>query len=73
MKCFAAVAMLLVAGSALADVGGAQNHQQQAQHQYADARDSFRSSSDIVTSGGWESPSYAAPAYQSKLNKNPNT
>jgi hypothetical protein len=69
MKCFAAVAMLLVAGSALADVGVVQN--QQAQHQYADARDSFRSSSDIVTSGGWESPSYAAPAYQSKLNKNP--
>ena len=67
MKCFAVVAMLLVAGSALADVGGVKTHQQQAQIQYADARDAFRSPADVVTSGGWETPSYASPAYQSKL------
>jgi len=65
MKCFAAVAILLVAGSALADVGSVQNHGQQAQ--YADARDAFRSQGDVVTSGGWETPSYASPAYQSKF------
>jgi hypothetical protein len=71
MKCFVAVLLVLV-GSALADVGqpqhGGGGSGPNTLHQYADAREAISQPEIITSSSGWDTPTtYSSAPYPCKF------